>query len=164
MSDLYHGLYRGVVKGNTDPMQRGRLQVEVPGVPGASSMSWASPCSPFGGKSGMGTFILPPVGANVWVMFEAGSPVDPVWIGTFWGSGDTTPAQPATEQTKIFKCDGLTVKLTDVPGAAMLEISIASGAKLKMGPNGIEIDNGTGATIKLQGPQVSVNNGALEVM
>jgi hypothetical protein len=29
---------------------------------------------------------------------------------------------------------------------------------------GVEIDNGQGAAIKLTGPQVSVNNGALDVM
>jgi hypothetical protein len=145
-------------------LQRGRLQLEIPGVPGASSLSWANPCSPFGGKSGIGSFALPPVGANVWVMFEGGSPADPVWVGTFWSADEPAPAQPAIEQTKIFKCDGLTVKLTDIPGAAMLEVTMASGAKLVMGPTGIEIDNGTGATIKLQGPQVSINNGALEVL
>jgi hypothetical protein len=33
-----------------------------------------------------------------------------------------------------------------------------------MNATGIELDNGMGAVIKLAGPQVSVNNGALDVM
>ncbi|MBN8832044.1 MAG: baseplate assembly protein [Sphingomonadales bacterium] len=164
MSETYPGLYRGTVIGNVDPMQLGRLQVQVPGVQGQSELSWAAPCAPFGGKNGIGGFCLPPVGANVWVMFENGSPADPVWMGTFWSSQEIPPASPAIEQTRIFKTDGIQVKLDDIPGAAMLEIKMASGAKLTLGPSGIEIDNGQGAKIALSGPQVSVNSGALEVI
>lgn len=163
MSDIYQGLYRGTVSNNVDPLQLGRLQVKVPGVQGASELSWAMPCASFGGAGGIGGFVLPPVGANVWLMFEGGSPADPVWMGTFWSSSAQPPATPAVEQTKVFKTNGLEVKLTDLPGAAILEVSMASGAKLTMGPTGIEIDNGQGAKLALQGPQVSVNNGALEV-
>ena len=43
----------------------------------------------------------------------------------------------------------------------MLETS--GGQKIKMTSQGIEIDNGSGAVVKLSGSQVSVNNGALEV-
>jgi len=164
MSELYQAIYRGTVTNNVDPMQLGRLQVQVPGVQGQSEMSWALPCAPFGGKNGIGTFALPPIGANVWIMFEGGSPEDPVWVGTFWSSQELPPAQPAIEQTKCFKTDGIEVKLTDIPGAAILEITMASGAKLTLGPTGIEIDNGQGAKITMTGPQVSVNNGALEVI
>lgn len=164
MSEVYHGLYRGTVSNNVDPKQLGRLQVQVPGVQGQSELSWAMPCAGFGGKNGIGGFSLPPVGANVWVMFEGGAPNDPVWMGTFWSDQERPPASPAVEQTRCFKTDGIEVKLTDVPGAAMLEIKMASGAKLSLGVTGIEIDNGQGAKIALSGPQVSVNNGALEVI
>jgi len=164
MSELYPGLYRGTVSGNVDPLQLGRLQVQVPGVQGQSELSWALPCAAFGGKGGIGTFALPPVGSNVWVMFEGGSPADPVWLGTFWSPQELPPAQPAIEQTRVFRTEGIEVKLTDLPGAAVLEIAMASGAKLSLGPTGIEIDNGQGARIALTGPQVSINGGALEVM
>ncbi|MFM5893541.1 MAG: phage baseplate assembly protein V [Novosphingobium sp.] len=164
MSEQYFGLYRGKVQNNVDPMMLGRLQVAVPGVQGQSELSWAMPCASFGGKNGIGGFALPPVGANVWVMFEGGSPADPVWMGTFWSAQEMPPAQPAVEQTKSFKTEGIEVTLTDLPGAAMLEIKMASGAKLTMGPTGIEIDNGQGAKIAMTGPQVSVNSGALEVI
>jgi hypothetical protein len=35
--------------------------------------------------------------------------------------------------------------------------------KIVIGPTGIEINDGMGGSIKLTGPQVSVNDGALEV-
>ncbi len=163
MSGPYPGLYRGKVRNNIDPLMLGRLQVAVPGVPGASEMSWALPCAGYSG-SGVGLFSLPPVGADLWIMFEGGNSSDPVWMGGFWSSMAMPPAAPAIPTMRMFKCDGLTVTVTDLPGAAMLEVKTATGAKFTMGPTGIEIANGMGATIALTGPQVSVNNGALEVI
>jgi hypothetical protein len=54
--------------------------------------------------------------------------------------------------------------LDDTPGAGGVTIELTSGMKISMTLQGIEIDDGMGAAIKLSGPQVSVNNGALEVM
>ena len=34
MSDSFYGKYRGVVLNNIDPMQQGRLQIQVPDVAG----------------------------------------------------------------------------------------------------------------------------------
>jgi hypothetical protein len=162
-SDRYFGMYRGVVKANLDPLQLGRLQVDVPSVPGASPLSWALPCTGYGG-SDVGFFALPPVGANVWIQFEEGNSDDPIWMGVFWDSSTRPPADPPLEQTKVFKTAGVTVTIMDIPGAATFELKTAAGAKIALGPTGIEIDNGAGASIKLQGPQTSVNGGALEVV
>jgi len=162
-SESFYGLYRATVSNNVDPLQIGRLQVQVPEVPGASELSWANPCVAFA-ASDKGAFALPPVGAMVWIMFEKGSPADPVWMGGFWDQTNRPPASPATEQMKVLKTDGVTVTITDLPGAAMLEIGTASGAKISMGPTGIVIDNGMGAKIEMTGPKVSVNSGALDVI
>jgi hypothetical protein len=162
-TDRFFGLYRGTVVSNVDPMGLGRLQVDVPSVPGAATLSWAMPCSGYGG-SGVGVFALPPVGANVWIQFEEGNASDPVWMGVFWDGVIRPPAAPPLELMKVFKTSGITVTITDTPGAAMLEIKTETGAKIVLGPMGIEIDNGMGASIKLQGPQTSINGGALEVL
>lgn len=158
----YYGLYRGTVRSTTDPLMLGRLQVSIPDVPGAAEVSWANPCVALA-ASDTGMFALPPVGSNVWVMFEKGNPSDPVWMGGFWDQANRPPATPAQELMKVFKTEGLTVTLTDQPGAAMLELELASGPTLSLGPSGITIDSGTGAKIELQGIKVSVNSGALEV-
>jgi hypothetical protein len=42
-------------------------------------------------------------------------------------------------------------------------LQTATGQKISLTPLGIEIDNGQGAVVKLTGPMVQVNNGALEV-
>jgi len=87
----YYGKYRGVVLNNIDPMQMGRVQVQVPDVMGVGLSSWAMACVPFTGKQS-GVYCVPQIGAGVWVEFEQGDPDHPVWVGGFWGSVADVPA------------------------------------------------------------------------
>ena len=161
----FFGKYRGKVVNNLDPMQLGRVQVSVPAVLGDGQMSWAMPCAPFAGP-GVGFFAIPPVGANVWVEFEAGDPDYPIWSGGFWGVGEV-PAQPAIAQMKVLKTDGVTLTFSDLPGAGgfILEVGppvVPVPLKLVCNAGGIELSN-SAATIKMTPVSVSINNGALEV-
>jgi hypothetical protein len=79
------GKYRGMVLNNIDPMQLGRLQVQVPDVTGLLPASWAMPCVPMAGIQN-GMFALPMIGSGVWIEFEHGDIDFPVWTGCFWGS------------------------------------------------------------------------------
>lgn len=157
----FFGKYRGQVENNIDPQQMGRVQVSVPAVLGEGSLSWAMPCVPYAGP-GVGFFAMPPTGANVWVEFEGGDPDYPIWSGCFWGLGEV-PALPAVAEIKMLKTDTCTVTLSDLPGIGGVTIETATGMKIVMSALGLEIDNGQGGVIKLTGPQVSINNGALEV-
>lgn len=162
----FFGKYRGKVENNVDPLQQGRVQVSVPAVLGDVTLAWAMPSSPFGG-SGVGLFTVPPVGANVWVEFEGGDPDYPILGGCFWGVGEV-PALPALAQMKVLKTDGITLTLSDLPGAGGLTIEVnppvvATPLKLVFDSTGIELSNGA-ASVKLTPASVSVNNGALEVI
>lgn len=153
--------YRGKVENNIDPMQLGRIQVSVPSVLGEGRMSWAMPCVPYAG-SGVGFFAIPPVGANIWVEFEGGNPDYPIWSGCFWGVGEV-PAMPAIAEMKVLKTDMGTITLNDLPGVGGITIETTTGMKIEINALGIEITNGQGGSIKLTGPQVSINDGALDV-
>jgi uncharacterized protein involved in type VI secretion and phage assembly len=157
----FFGKYRGKVESNADPLQLGRLRVSVPGVLDDGRMSWAMPCVPYAGK-GVGLLALPPSGANVWVEFEAGNPECPIWSGCFWGAGEM-PMRPAAAHAKVLKTDQVTMTFDDRPDSGGITIETTTGIRLSIRPSGIEIDNGQGAAIKLTGPSVSVNEGALEV-
>lgn len=158
----FFGKYRGKVENNLDPQQMGRIQVSVPAVLGQGSLSWAMPCVPYAGP-GVGFFAIPPNGANVWVEFEGGDTDYPIWSGCFWGLGEV-PALPAVAEMKVWKTDGATITLNDLPGIGGITIETTLGAKIVINAQGIEINNGLGGTITMTGPQVSVNNGALEVI
>ncbi|MCO5212827.1 MAG: phage baseplate assembly protein V [Caldilinea sp.] len=159
---LFYGKYRGKVEQNIDPMQQGRIQVSCPAVLGDGSLSWAMPCAPYAGN-GVGFFAIPPTGANVWVEFEGGDPDYPIWSGGFWGPGEA-PASPALAEMKVLKTGTGTITINDLPGAGGITIETTTGMKISLTALGLEITNGQGAAIKLTGPQVSVNDGALEVI
>lgn len=161
----FFGKYRGRVAANMDPLQQGRIQVTCPAVLGDGRLSWALPCAPYAGPR-VGFFAVPPVGANVWVEFEAGDPDAPIWSGGFWGNGEA-PAMPADPRTKVIRTDGVTLTFSDMPGGGLtIEVGPpAVGTPLRMvfGSSGIELSNGS-QSIRLSPASVSVNDGALEVM
>ncbi len=161
MSEFF-GKYRGKVEANVDPEQRGRLMVSVPAVTGAGTLNWALPASPFAG-SGVGFWAIPPVGANVWVEYEGGNPDQPIWTGGFWDLGQA-PATPAVADVVVLKTKTCTLTLSDLPGpAGGVTIETVAGMKITLGAQALEITDGLGASIKLQGPKTDVNGGALEV-
>jgi uncharacterized protein involved in type VI secretion and phage assembly len=159
---LFPGKYRGTVANNVDPLRLGRVQIEVPSVLGSSRLSWAMPCVPYAG-AGVGFFFIPPVDAHIWVEFEGGDPDYPVWVGCFWEESGDVPASPQIADVKVLKTDTATVTIVDGPGPASVSIETKTGMKLVLGSQGIEIDNGQGATVKLQSSKVSLNGTALEV-
>src|SRR5260370_27161663 len=92
-SHKYYGKYRGTVINNIDPMFQGRLLVEVPDVLGLAPSSWAAACVPLAGPTGppMGVYMVPPIGAGVWVEFEQGDPALPIWVCCRWGTQSDIP-------------------------------------------------------------------------
>mgnify|MGYP001088591650 CR=1 FL=1 len=164
----YYGKYRGTVIQNVDPEQRGRLQVMVPDVSGMLPSSWAMPCMPFAGMQS-GVYVVPPIGAGVWIEFEQGDPDYPIWVGGFWGSAGEVPApalagNPASPSVVLQSVLQNAVSISDLPGpTGGILIKSVSGAMIAVNEIGITISNGQGATIVLAGPTVTVNNGALVV-
>jgi uncharacterized protein involved in type VI secretion and phage assembly len=162
----FYGKFRGVVTNNEDPLMQGRIQVRVTDVMGQDESGWAMPAAPFGGDQ-MGFFALPSVGAGVWVEFEHGDPDYPIWTGAWWGSAAELPAAllaPPYQKVMVRTNGGHTITLDDTPGLGGITLETATGQKISLTPLGIELDNGMGAKISLTGPQVSVNDGALEVI
>lgn len=159
------GKFRGKVKENLDPLGLGRLRVTAPDVLDGEVLGWALPAVPYGGD-GVGLFLIPPTGADVWVEFEQGDPDYPVWTGCFWPDAATPggakpPARLPT--TKVLKTEFVTVTIQDAAGGTVT-VETKAGMKLVMDAQGVELSTKTGASVKLTGKQVSVNQGALEVV
>ncbi|HZU09255.1 MAG TPA: phage baseplate assembly protein V [Pseudacidobacterium sp.] len=165
----YYGKYRGTVLDNVDPMQMGRLMVQVPDVSNVLPSTWAMPCLPFAGIQA-GMYAVPAIGSGVWVEFEQGDIDYPIWVGCFWGSAAEVPAlalagPPVLQQIVIQTTGQNTLMISDVPGpTGGILLKSATGALISITDTGITISNGQGATIAMNGPAVTVNEGALEVI
>lgn len=168
----FYGKYRGTVVNNVDPMMRGRLLLIVPDVLGLVPSSWAEPCAPLAGPTGppMGAYLVPPLGAGVWVEFEQGDPEQPVWVGCRWGAASDVPALAKaglpTSPNIVFQTIGQNkLIISDLPGpTGGIMVQSATGASLIVNDTGIYIQNGKGASLVLTGPTVNINNGALTVV
>ena len=78
----FYGLYRAMVVANADPLNEGRLQVQVINAPAFNGMAiWALPVlrEPYTTKN----LKLPQIGQGVWIEFEQGDGAFPAWLGTF---------------------------------------------------------------------------------
>jgi uncharacterized protein involved in type VI secretion and phage assembly len=165
----HYGKHRGTVINNVDPLQLGRVNVQVPGVTGLLPSTWALPCVPIAGKQ-MGTFVVPQIGAGVWVEFENGDLNLPVWVGGFWGTAAEVPALalaglPASPSLVFQSAGQNAIVVSDVPGpAGGLLLKCRTGAFISVSEAGIIISNGQGAMVTMTGPIVNVNNGALVVI
>lgn len=163
MSDdkKYWGKYQGTVINNIDPELRGRLQVMVPDVTSLLPSTWAEACTPLAGPTGppMGVYLVPPIGAGVWVEFEHGDPNRPIWVGCRWGSQADVPTiahagLPASPSIVLQTAGQNMVVISDVPGPA-------GGIMLRSGASTVLI-NQTG--ISLIAPKVEITAAAISLV
>jgi len=169
---VFWGKYRGIVMNNLDPLLKGRLLVQVPDVLSLTPSSWAEPCVPLAGPTGppMGVYMVPPIGAGVWVEFEQGDPEKPIWVGCRWGlTSDVPPLAhlglPISPNIVLQTAGQNSLVISDLPGpTGGIMLKSMTGATLIVNDTGIYIQNGKGASLIMTGPTVTINMGALTVV
>jgi uncharacterized protein involved in type VI secretion and phage assembly len=165
----YYGKYRGMVLNNLDPMQIGRLLVQVPDVSGLATSSWAMPCFPVTGRQ-MGSYMIPQIGAGVWIEYEQGNGDHPIWSGCWFGSAADVPALalagvPASPNILLQTTAQNAIVISDLPGpTGGIMLKSTTGATIIVNDTGIYIQNGKGASLIMTGPTVTINNGALTII
>lgn len=170
-SQSFLGKYRATVLNNVDPETRGRLMLTIPDVLGVVPSTWAEPCTPLAGPTGppMGVYMVPPIGAGVWVEFEQGDPDYPIWVGCRWGGPSDIPplahaGLPVSPNIVMQTAGQHSFVISDLPGpTGGLMLKSATGASIIVNDTGIYIQNGKGASLIMTGPTVTINNGALVV-
>lgn len=77
-SKVFPGVYRAVVIDAEDPLDRGRVQIEIPSVSGEGGV-WAPML-----RQAQDSLLTPERGDEVIVAFEAGDPASPLVLGMLW--------------------------------------------------------------------------------
>jgi uncharacterized protein involved in type VI secretion and phage assembly len=135
----HYGKYRGTVSDNQDPRDQGRIRAKVPEILADVDTGWALPCAPYAGDQ-TGVYTVPPVGAGVWIEFEAGEVSRPIWSGCWWPSNklpNDEAGSAATPDVKIARSeqglllalhdDTQTIALSDSNGSNILKIEVQQG-------------------------------------
>jgi len=167
----FYGKYRATVVQNIDPEFRARLMCIVPDVLGSVPSSWCEACAPLAGPTGppMGVYMVPPIGAGVWVEFEHGDAGKPIWTGCRFSAGDVPTLAfaglPISPSIVLQTAGQNTLVISDLPGpTGGIMLKSTTGATLIVNDTGIYIQNGKGASITMVGPAVNVNNGAMNII
>ncbi|HEY7028061.1 MAG TPA: phage baseplate assembly protein V [Gemmatimonadales bacterium] len=173
-NNKYLGKYRGTVLQNIDPDFRGRLQLSVPDVMSLLPTTWAEAAVPLAGPTGppMGVYMVPSIGAGVWVEFEHGDPNRPIWTGCRWGAQSDVPTMakagnPADPNIIIQSLLQHSIMISDLPPSPVtggIILKSTTGAMIVVNDSGIYINNGKGASIMMTGPTITINNGALVIV
>lgn len=166
-NNRFLGKFRGRVIDNKDPLKIGRITAEVPDVLGDVASTWALPCLPFTGRQA-GQYVVPEIGAGVWMEFEQGDPSFPIWTGSWYGDASELPPRAAAElptsQPVVIQTPGAhKLVMSDVPGGTGILLEAKGGAYIQIDEKGVTIGNGKGASIVLIGDEVNINEGRLIV-
>lgn len=117
----FYGKYRAFVADNQDPEQRARLRLRIPSVLGEAISGWALPCLPFGGKAAHGLFMVPEMEAQIWVEFEEGQLINPIWVGVFY--------QQSADVPEAARLNPPTTRVLQTPAGHVLQFDDAEGAE-----------------------------------
>lgn len=157
-ASTYYGKYRGVVTDNKDDEGLCRIRATVPALLGEHPCAWALPCAPFAGD-GQGQVMLPPIGANVWIEFEAGRLDAPIWSGGFWSSGQR-PTPDAPETRMIVSAKNHRIVFDDEAGT--IEVLHDGGPKITLSASEILLSCGL-CTISIGPEAISMNDGVIKL-
>lgn len=143
----FNGFYRGEVVNDQDPYDAGRVRIRVFGVYDNvmdQHLPWAIMADPFmGGQGDLGGFFVPDVGSHVWVFFEHGDHMQPV----YFAGAPARPHGPSERTTgeyprnKVFKTrGGHVIEIDDSPGGARVHIKHASGTHKEYQDDGSSLE------------------------
>ena len=84
-SKVFPGVYRAVVTDAEDPLDRGRVQIEIPSLSEEGGV-WAPML-----RQAHDSLVPPEPGDEVIVAFEEGDPASPLVLGMLWSSRGGPP-------------------------------------------------------------------------
>lgn len=151
----FFGVYPALVTDIQDPDDLGRVQLRFPslGTTGDRDVrAWATLCTPYADKD-QGLAILPEVGSQVVVAFEAGDFRRPYVVGSAWNGQSALPHPPkASNNIRMLRSRADSrLEFDDAAGAAKVSMTTSSGHKMVMdaGTQEVTITHSNGCTITL---------------
>lgn len=158
----YYGVYPAIVTDIVDPESLGRVQVRFPwlGEDGDREVrAWATLCSAYADDE-QGLLVLPEVGSQVVVAFEAGNLRRPYVIGATWNGQEALPSPPErANDIRLFRSRrDSRLEFDDALGAATVRLVMASGHEVTLDDAAqvVTIRHAAGCTVRLTATDVEI--------
>jgi uncharacterized protein involved in type VI secretion and phage assembly len=151
----YFGVYPAIVTDLVDADRLGRIEVRFPwlGAQGDRDMRfWATLCTPYADNE-QGFAILPEVGSQVVVAFEAGDLRRPYIVGAAWNGQARLPHDPErANNIRLLRTRGDSrLEFDDTGGAEKVSVTTRSGHQvvLDSGAREVTVRHSSGTVIRL---------------
>ncbi len=151
-----------------DPDNSNRVKVKVLAFEDVAQQEaelWARVVSPFAG-SDRGTYFMPDVDDEVFVLFVQGDPRYAVIIGGLWNGSASSPASIESggqnRYKRIKSKNGIVITLDDQQGEETLQLETPGGQKftLKDGPGTVTIEDSNGNSVEMASAGITVQASA----
>lgn len=176
---IISGILIGTVTNNFNPLQRDKVEVEIPtGGEGSSIIVWAKYMSPAAGND-WGMYYVPEVGDKVVVSFVAGNVMRPFILGAVYQKKASMVSDCSTllnAKKKIRTKGGSEISFENKLGKEVIEIKTKGSNKVMiddvqneititgpMGKNIMKIDSQTGKVTIEAAAGISIKTGMSEV-
>ena len=150
----YYSTYRAIVINNNDELNMNRVHVYIPSVQNGIKI-WALPKSTTIGGCFHGLKLTTPlVGEVVYIEFEGGDPLRPLWSYHGWATGETPDDLKDNNSIGLVTPEGNKIYIKDVDGEIYIQtnskvnISILEGPSLKMTQKGFTFNFGDDFSLK----------------
>lgn len=150
----YYSTYRAIVINNNDELNMNRVHVYIPSVQNGIKI-WALPKSTTIGGCFHGLKLTTPlVGEVVYIEFEGGDPLRPLWSYHGWATGETPDDLKDNNSIGLVTPEGNKIYIKDVDGELYIQtnskvnISIVEGPSLKMTQKGFTFNFGDDFSLK----------------
>lgn len=150
----YYSTYRAIVINNNDELNMNRVHVYIPSVQNGIKV-WALPKSTTIGGCFHGLKLTTPlVGEVVYIEFEGGDPLRPLWSYHGWATGETPDDLKDNNSIGLVTPEGNKIYIKDVDGELYIQtnskvnISILEGPSLKMTQKGFTFNFGDDFSLK----------------
>lgn len=143
----FYSVYKGVVTNNQDPDFTGQLTITLPSVLEGVEVV-ARPRGNLGGMKYGSKAFTPRVGEIVWVEFEMGDPMRPVWSPFGWAIGEVPEEFQDNDTIGIITPNGNKVYLKEdgdllkVHIKQKVEMEIEDGTQIYMDKDKVEVNGG----------------------
>lgn len=150
----YYSTYRAIIINNNDELNMNRVHVYIPSVQNGIKI-WALPKSTTIGGCFHGLKLTTPlVGEVVYIEFEGGDPLRPLWSYHGWATGETPDDLKDNNSIGLVTPEGNKIYIKDVDGELYIQtnskvnISILEGPSLKMTQKGFTFNFGDDFSLK----------------
>lgn len=150
----YYSTYRAIVINNNDELNMNRVHVYIPSVQNGIKI-WALPKSTTIGGCFHGLKLTTPlVGEVVYIEFESGDPLRPLWSYHGWATGETPDDLKDNNSIGLVTPEGNKIYIKDIDGELYIQtnskvnISILEGPSLKMTQKGFTFNFGDNFSLK----------------